>query len=386
MFRGNIVICTLVNIFLCFTMFPGTERILCLVNKCVVDLVGAMLCKASIRCKDLNLWVNAQIGCTTDLQPLSGDAGFRRYFRLSAKQGLLAVDAPIETENTKQFLKVAALFHHHGVTVPNIVNVNLEEGFLLIEDWGTKHFGQMVSKESALLMYGEAMAALLGLQKIPVEPSGLPEFNAAVIERELALFSEWFVGGLLQYRLTQKERELLEATFLSITDTALNQPQVVVHRDYHSRNLLVGQSGHLACIDFQDAVKGPFTYDLVSLLKDCYLRLPQEQVEKWALAYGDMAIDAGIIPSVGKKHYLRWFNLMGLQRHIKVLGIFARLHLRDEKSVYLKDLPLVIAYVLEAAVKHREGQEFAAWFSAMLLPECEKQEWYRDYRHVGNDI
>ncbi len=324
----------------------------------------------------LERWVNRQLDGCSGLVPLTGDAGFRCYYRLQGKPGLLAVDAPPETEDTTQFVKVASLMAMHGVTVPRVLAADIASGFLLVEDWGPLLLGKAVADDTESLMYPKALMALLGLQQVPLQGAELPLFDAACIRRELDLFPVWFVESLLGYQLPASECAMLESTFGVLQRSALAQPQVMVHRDFHSRNILVGSDSQLALIDFQDAVSGPFTYDLVSLLRDCYLQLPASQVERWALAYGDMATAAGVIPVISKEQYLRWFDWMGLQRHIKVLGVFARLHLRDSKSAYLQDLPLVIHYVIEVAGKYTELQAFTDWFVGDIVPLCEKRAWY----------
>ena len=225
---------------------------------------------------------------------------------------------------------------------------------------------------------------LLRLQQATDIPTELPQYDQAMLRRELEIFSEWFVVRLLGYSLSQAEQALLQRVFTQLETTALEQPQLLVHRDYHSRNLLLCDSGQIGVIDFQGAVRGPFAYDLVSLLRDCYIRWPQEDVKRWALSYGNMAMDVGVIPAVDEATYLRWFDWVGLQRHIKVLGIFARLHLRDGKHHYLADLPLVLRYTLDVARNYPQLDEFVAWFEQQLLPLIEQQPWYTDYRRAGD--
>ncbi len=332
------------------------------------------------RQRNLGGWIKAQVDGCLGLEPLEGDAGFRRYYRLQGKPGLLAVDAPPATENTAQFMKVATLLAHHGVSVPRIVAVDIASGFLLVEDCGQLLLGEAIGGDSESVMYPKALMCLLGLQQIPLQAAELPLFDAQNIRRELDLFAVWFVEGLLGYQLTGSEVTMLESMFTFLERSALSQPQVVVHRDFHSRNILVGEDSRLALIDFQDAVIGPFTYDVVSLLRDCYLHLPAEHVERLALAYGEMAVQSGVIPAAAKEQYMEWFDLMGLQRHIKVLGVFARLHLRDSKSGYLQDLPLVFRYALEVAAKYPELQLFFDWLVDTIKPLCEKQAWYFDHK------
>jgi aminoglycoside/choline kinase family phosphotransferase len=219
------------------------------------------------------------------------------------------------------------------------------------------------------------------MQDIQQKPDWLPAYDVDFLLREMNLFSEWFVEKLLGYTLSNSETQLLSNTFTNITTSAANQPQVFVHRDFHSRNLLMTEN-HLATIDFQGALWGPMTYDLVSLLRDCYLRWPQEKVRQWTLDFYQKKQSASAT-TFSRDEFLKWFDWMGLQRHIKVLGIFARLHLRDNKHHYLHDLPLVIRYTLEVSSVYPELKAFADWFTKRLLPLVEKQHWYTDYKTAG---
>jgi aminoglycoside/choline kinase family phosphotransferase len=325
----------------------------------------------------LKLWAGEVLRQPITLARCAGDAGFRRYYTVDSAPELLAVDAPPASENTPQFVQVAGLLRGAGVAVPDIRAVDASRGFVLLENFGSREFGAELDSESALTLYGEALFTLLAIAQAPKDVALLPVFDEAFICRELGLFAEWFVGPLLGLTLNADEKVMLEGVFGRLAMRALEQPQVVMHRDFHSRNLLIKADGSLGVIDFQDAVVGPVTYDLVSLLRDCYVRLPAADVRRWALAYGDMAIDAGVMPPANPDDYLRDFDWMGLQRHIKVLGIFARLHLRDGKSTYLADLPRVILYVQEVAASYPELQDFSAWFAARIVPACKAQSWYQ---------
>lgn len=328
--------------------------------------------------ESLRCWVSDALQHSVTLKAHTDDAGFRRYFSINDAPQWLAVDAPPATENTAQFLQVAKLLRRAGVAVPTVCAADPERGFVLVQNFGERLFAHELSGDNALALYGEALFTLLAIAQAPRAGAPLPSFDAAFIHRELNLFTEWFVGPLLGLTLTGAETEMLNAVFAQLAQRALAQPQVVMHRDFHSRNLLLKTDGSLGVIDFQDAVVGPLTYDAVSLLRDCYLRLPEAAVRRWALAYGDMAIDAGLMPaSTNARQYLQDFDWMGLQRHIKVLGIFARLHLRDGKSQYLHDLPRVLAYVQHIAAAYPELQDFAAWLLERLLPACRAQPWYQ---------
>lgn len=323
----------------------------------------------------LTAWVSEQRGRACQLSPLGGDAGARRYFSLADDETLLAVDAPPATENTAQFLQVAALLSRHSVSVPVIEAADAEQGFLLVEHAREGLFAHHLGDDNTLL-YGEAMLKLLALQQIPIDEAALPAFDSAFIRRELAVCEQWFFTGLLQFAPSPPEQALLRDLYNLLETSALEQPQVVMHRDYHSRNLVFARGGQLLAIDFQDAVIGPVTYDLVSLLKDCYYTLPPRQVRQWALNYGAMAADAGVITPVPAEIFLQWFDWMGLQRHIKVLGIFARLALRDNKTAYLSELPRVLGYIGEVLAQYPQLAAAHDWFNEELMPRVHTQPWW----------
>ncbi len=333
---------------------------------------------------ELKQWVAAQIiaiepGFTCEnmrWKVLSGDAGFRKYFRVQHSGcNLLAVFAPPETENNLAFLTIAEFLLGQCVRVPKIVAHDISKGFFLIEDLGETLYLDHLDAESVDVMYGEALLELIQMQLSPADEEVFPVYDREKLLVEMELFPQWFVGTMLGHELTKDERKMLDDCFEVLTVSAEEQAQVLVHRDYHSRNIVYGQNGVPGVIDFQDAVIGPFTYDVASLLRDCYIEWPQEEVEKWLFAYGNMAADAGVMPSVSQECLLRWFDLMGLQRHIKVLGIFARLSLRDGKHGYLDDLPLVVKYVRSVSGRYEELKPFSSWFEDVLVPLIDQQGW-----------
>jgi N-acetylmuramate 1-kinase len=340
-------------------------------------------------------WVSQTLSRTPEsisLTSIASDAGFRRYFRFDSPSALLAVDAPPQTEDTRQFVALARYLRDQNIKTPQIEAVDEAQGFLLIEDFGDS---QLYSNLSANLKtqpqsqadrqaYSQAFKTLLSLQACGDQPALIPRYDQALLRRELEIFSEWFVGQLLGYNLSAPEQQMLQQVFAQLEASALSQPQGLVHRDFHSRNLMVCSDGDLGVIDFQGALWGAATYDLVSLLRDCYIRWPATQVRTWAAEYRQLAISAGLLPEVSEQEFMRWFDWMGLQRHIKVLGIFARLQLRDSKSGYLKDLPLVLRYTLEVAEQYSEFQAFTAWFKQNLLPLIQQQPWYSDYQTAGD--
>lgn len=309
-------------------------------------------------------------------QALSGDAGFRKYFRVRLNScELLAVFSPPETENNLAFLTIAEFLLGQCVRVPKIVAHDIDKGLFLVEDLGETLFLDHLDAESVDVMYGEALLELIQIQLSPVDHEVFPSYDREKLLVETALFPQWFVGAMLGHDVTSEERTMLEHCFDTLLVSAEEQTQVLVHRDYHSRNIVYGQNGVPGVIDFQDAVIGPFTYDVASLLRDCYIEWPRKDVEKWLFAYGNMAADAGVMPPVSQEHLLRWFDLMGLQRHIKVLGIFARLSLRDGKHGYLNDLPLVVKYVRSVSGRYEELKAFSSWFEGVLVPLIDQQAW-----------
>ncbi len=309
-------------------------------------------------------------------QALAGDAGFRRYFRLASDPPLLAVLSPPQTEPNEVFLKLTRHLRHHGVLTPAVAAVDLERGFFLIEDLGPTLLLQQLNHDSVEGLYAEALHCLLHMQQCPTEALALPAYDRDRLRAEMNLFCEWFAPRLLGYEPTVADLHMLDRWFTQLENSALEQPTVLVHRDYHSRNLVYRTGGPPGVIDFQDAVVGPITYDLVSLLRDCYIRWSEARVRRWAMSYANIAMQCGVLPLVSEERFMRWFDWMGLQRHIKVLGIFARLSLRDHKHGYLNDLPLVIRYTLDIAKRYEEGGEFVAWFEAKLLPRIEQQPWW----------
>ena len=315
-----------------------------------------------------------------DLSIVAGDASNRRYFRASiGGVSYILVDSPPATEKNEAFLAARDLLAGAGVRVPALHAADLEQGYLVLEDLGDQLLLAQLRSGSGGEPYRESMELLLQIGAIDIHGLSLPAYDEALLGEELSRFPAWFVQALLEQSLDTSEERLLAAAFDTLVASALEQPRVVVHRDFHSRNLMPQPGGGLGVIDFQDAVVGPVTYDLVSLLRDCYICWPPEQVQQWALSYRKLLDSSGLPGAVEADRFLRWFDLMGLQRHIKVLGTFARLYLRDGKSAYLDDLPLVIHYVQEIAGKYAGEEpllgEFQRWFADRLSPAIARQGW-----------
>ena len=321
------------------------------------------------------------------LQLIAGDASPRKYYRvtLAATHGmparsLIAVDAP-QSEKNPEFLHIRQLLEQGHIRVPALIAADVEAGFLLLEDLGDDVLLPILSTHSAGPWYASALSTLNRVAAIPVATSGLTYYDAAKLQTELDLFRYWFIPQLLRLEWTQD----LDTGFAGLSQcliaNAAEQPQVLVHRDFHSRNLMVVGNSELAVIDFQDAVIGPITYDPVSLLKDCYISWPRQQQIAWLLDYKGLLIAERQLAAIDDETFTAWFDLMGLQRHIKVLGIFARLCLRDGKSAYLDDLPLVLAYVVQVLAIYAPTvpaiARFSDYFNQQVLPACKTQSWYR---------
>jgi len=337
--------------------------------------------KSDTRLTELTQWANQKIGSERPLVSLGGDAGFRRYFRFAPPLDLLGVDAPPTTEDTAQFLRVAELLQQHKVKVPKINAADVQQGFLLVEDLGDDLVYRQINNQNADLIYQQAMDLISGMQTIASRPDWLPVYDQTFLMQEMHLMSEWFIEKLLRYTLSTTEKKLINTSLQKLSISAAEQPQGFVHRDFHSRNLLITRDS-LATIDFQGALWGPITYDLASLLRDCYLHWPQEKIIRWAMQY-HKKIEPHY-PNLSSIEFLKCFDWMGLQRHIKVLGIFARLHLRDNKQHYLQDLPLVIRYTLEICDQYAELQLLSEWFREKLIPLAAKKSWYSDYQTAGD--
>ena len=283
----------------------------------------------------------------------SNDASFRSYWRArSAGRTWVVMDAPPDMEDIRPWLDVAGRLARAGVHVPDIQAADPVRGFVLMEDMGDRLLLPELSESSANRLYGDAMESILRMQR-QADTAGLPVYDEARLVAEMELMPEWLLKRHLGYTFSCGEWDVVEGAFRALVTNATAQPQAFVHRDFHSRNLLLTGRDDPGVIDFQDAVLGPVTYDLVSLLRDCYIAWPQARVEAWVEHYRQRLVDSGIAV-VGPEAFLRAFDLMGLQRHIKVLGIFCRLWYRDGKAGYLQDLPLVWKYTRDVGRRHPE--------------------------------
>jgi aminoglycoside/choline kinase family phosphotransferase len=337
-----------------------------------------------LRREQLTKWVAKVLNQPSlSLEVVSGDASFRRYFRAEVEgETWVAMDAPPDKENSSSFVAIAQFWLSQGIQVPAIEHYDLELGFLLLNDFGDdvllaslysdapKALSNKVTPNNVAgdHYYSLAMQALCEIQAI--EPDAnytLPLYDAEMLQREMALFPDWLLENKLGLTLSTDERTMLMQAFNILVESAQAQPQVPVHRDYHARNLMVLKDGSLGVIDFQDAVFGPMTYDLVSLLRDCYIVWPDEKVEQWCQQYfillqakGQLNYDLG--------QFKTWFDLMGLQRHLKAAGIFARLSLRDGKHGYLEDIPRTVDYIARVSQKYSSLKAFNSFVVTKVQP------------------
>jgi len=327
------------------------------------------------RLANLTQWVLEDLGFDgARIAPASVDASFRRYFRVTlGEDSYIVMDAPPDKEDSGPFLKVARILGSMDLNVPIVLARDMTRGFLLLSDLGSLQYLDALPADGAAdRLYRDALEALRTMQ-ITDAPAArdLPRYDRALLLREMELLPEWFLRRHLGLRIAAHERAMLDKLFGSLVSAALEQPTTFVHRDYHSRNLLVTPRNNPGILDFQDAVWGPVTYDLASLLKDCYIAWPPARVREWTLEYRDSLIEAGFKLDADAARFLRWFDLMGLQRHIKVLGIFARLFYRDGKSQYLRDLPRVLDYARDTAARYAETEPFADFLVKRIDPVFE---------------
>ncbi len=315
------------------------------------------------RLAQLTQWVQGDLGFAGGLiEPASADASFRRYFRVTRDaDSYIVMDAPPDKEDSAPFLKVARILAGLDLNAPLVLAQDLRRGFLLLTDLGSRQYlDELRADGAAERLYADALKALRTMQTADPEISRhLPRYDRALLMREMQLMPEWFLGRHLGMDLNAGERAMLDRLFESLLRAAAEQPATFVHRDYHSRNLLHTRENNPGILDFQDAVWGPVTYDLASLLKDCYIAWPKPRVRAWVLQYREQLLEAGFALAADAAQFMRWFDLIGLQRHIKVLGIFARLYYRDGKSQYLNDLPRVLKYATDTAAAYGETAPFA---------------------------
>lgn len=294
-------------------------------------------------------WLSSTPYKNFDIDTASADASFRKYYRLSeGDKTFLLMDASLEKESLKPFLDVTSRLLAVNVKAPNILEKNIEEGYLIIEDFGSTHFLDVLNEKNFKLLYSKAINTIVNMQK--ADTKGLPLYDKKFLHFEMDLMQDWYFEKLLNKRLKEKEKKVIATSLENISNIVLSQPQnVFVHRDFHSRNIMLAKDGGVGVIDYQDAMSGAVTYDLVSLLKDCYIEFEEDDINELALEFRDIK---GLDTS--DDEFIKWFDFMGMQRHIKVLGIFSRLYLRDKKHAYLNDIPLTLKYLFDTSKKYPE--------------------------------
>jgi N-acetylmuramate 1-kinase len=320
----------------------------------------------------MRLWAAGILGSEDfALEPASSDASFRRYWRLFHEGATrVLMDAPPDLEDCGRFADLSRRFRAVGLNTPEIHAENRAEGFLMLTDFGHRVYLGELTEDTADRLYADALGALSIIQASgPTD--GLPSYDEAFLRRELGLFREWFLTSLPGFALEPEESAALADVEDRLVASALEQPRVCVHRDYHSRNLMLTEAGNPGILDFQDAVVGPVTYDLVSLLRDCYIAWPVERVTDWASGYFQLARRSGVLREDDLGRFLRWLDLMGVQRHLKACGIFARLHRRDGKSHYLADIPRTLDYVRAVSVRYPELDALSRLLDTQVLPSLD---------------
>lgn len=320
----------------------------------------------------LHEWLKIQLKSVNyTAKLLAGDASFRRYFRVFFEnQSYVLMDAPPEKEAIKPFLDVTDIMTNLGITVPYVHAFDQTQGFILLEDLGDELLLNVVTMNNANALYHQAIDILINLQRYPISTSSRPEFSSQVMQEELNLFPTWFLTSFCKLTLDHFEKQMLVNTFKGLISEINALPQALIHRDYHSRNILVLPNNTLGVIDYQDAMIGPMTYDLVSLLKDCYIEWPYLMVEPWKRYYYDRC---AYQHKLSYEQFSRAVDVCGIQRHLKVLGIFCRLHLRDNKSNYLNDLPLTLNYLSTTLPLYEEFNAFTTFFQERVIPQFHKK-------------
>lgn len=322
----------------------------------------------------LNSWlINYLRGEPKKLSPLKGDASFRKYYRVQSAHGnLIAMVSPSLSEPILEFVSVANSWYKQGIPVPKILHYNLKLGFVLLSDFGDVLLQDKLDNSTVDAYYKKALGLLPAIQASScTKDYNYPSFDEAHIYLELSYFKEWFITKLLGLEMSAAENKMLDIFFAQLVDVCLQQPQVVIHRDYHSRNLMVLENNALGILDFQDAMLGPITYDAVSLLRDCYIDWPIASVYRWLTYFYEICYESQL-ERHSFQQFQEWFDKVGLQRHIKVLGIFSRLKIRDGKAGYLKDIPRILNYVLQVTAQYPQLQHFEQWFITRVIPHWEE--------------
>jgi len=305
------------------------------------------------RLDEIKSWVQSDLKLNdANISVASADASFRRYFRLSSgNKSWIIMDAPPAQEDCQPFIKVAKLIESADVQAPHIFNFNESQGFMQLSDLGSTAYLEKLNSDTADALYFDAIQSIVKMQTIK---ANLPIYDNALLQFEMSLFSDWYLEKHLNIKLDTTQNKIISNAFALLSESALQQAQVFVHRDYHSRNLMITNENNPGVIDFQDAVNGPLSYDLVSLIKDCYIAWPREKQLHWVDQFLNLSPN-----KVDKQLFIKQLDLMGMQRHLKAIGIFARLNYRDNKPNYLNDIPRTLAYVVDVCNRYAELQDFS---------------------------
>ncbi|WP_394131301.1 aminoglycoside phosphotransferase family protein [Shewanella maritima] len=330
---------------------------------------------SDIRLIELEAWLASIFDNSVKVTLISGDASFRRYFRVTHQgQHYIVADSPVELVPITPFITMAKAYEQADIFAPKVLAFEADKGFVLQTDLGDRQLLDALTEENVSDYYQTGLGLLPHIAKVTCTEQGtLTAFDQSFVKRELHIFVEWLLEKHLSYQLTDAENTMLDNVFNRLTDNALFQPQVGMHRDFHSRNILLVDDQlagkQLAVIDFQDAVIGPVTYDAVSLLRDCYVKWPTSIVTQLMKHHYQLCLQQGLIPSsTSFNDYQQWFDFMGMQRHIKAAGIFARLYHRDDKAGYLKDIPLTLSYVVDIGSQYPEFRQFSQWVNDIVIP------------------
>ncbi|OGT35399.1 MAG: aminoglycoside phosphotransferase [Gammaproteobacteria bacterium RBG_16_51_14] len=320
----------------------------------------------------LDHWLRDTVGLSHyRIEPASEDASFRRYLRLYRNgETHIVMDAPPAQEDCGPFIAIAGRLLACGLNVPRVLTSDRGNGFVLLTDLGDQLYLDRLEEGNVEALYGDALTALLKIQ-CAGDAAGLPAYDDCLLRREMALFTDWLLVRHLGIEPDAAQQRGLECIFSNLIQSALAQPTVFVHRDYHSRNLLVTHNNNPGILDFQDAVAGPLSYDLVSLLKDCYVKWPRRRVNQWARQYCQWLNASGAIEKVDECEFQRWFDLMGVQRHLKASGIFARLYHRDGKPGFLKDIPRTLSYILDLEQDYPELTALCRLIDDLIMPRLQ---------------
>jgi aminoglycoside/choline kinase family phosphotransferase len=311
-------------------------------------------------------WLSKKLEIDFSISTASSDASFRRYFRVKTiKDSFIVMDAPPQNESIEAFLKISQILNTINVNVPEIYEESDVLGFILMQDFGSDTYLDVLSDDNQQRLYGDSIDSLIQMQKL-VKKGLCHSYTQKILLNEMTLFIEWYLKRYKKIELTNKENEMLLTCFEKISKKVSNQEKFFVHRDYHCRNLMIQKSNNPGILDFQDALEGPVTYDLVSLLKDAYIEWDEEIILDHVVRYWEKAKINNLITNLEFSTFYKDFECMGIQRHLKILGIFARLSIRDKKNQYLENIPLVEKYLMDATERYRDFHQLRNFLDKLI--------------------